>query len=513
VETELKFELDPAAADQLLEELALAARGEELILKSVYYDTDGCDLRGCGLALRVREEAGKRVQTVKQAGANLLDRGEWEAEIAGPAPDLKAAADSPLGKALGKAGGEALKPAFEVTVERARRELGVARGVVEVALDRGAVSADGYGSPICELELELKSGAPAALFDVARDLSQRANLSLSFLSKAERGYALLDGALLSPAKARTPPVAAKASAQEAFRAIAGSNLAQIAANARVLRAARRPEAVHQLRVGVRRLRTAIGAFSAMLADDRRETIKGELRWITNALNDARNLDVFIADTFRPAAGRRHAQPGMGALGAALLSAQTAAYDQAEQAVRSPRFSRLTLELAAWIEAGGWARSDDPALAALRARPARALAAEVIGKHHRRVIKRGRNLEDLDPTARHHLRIQAKKLRYSADFFTGLYAGKAARRQARLTKALSGLQDGLGVLNDIAVATDLAARVVGAKPDAAVSKRAPDPMAAFAAGRVCADREAEADGAMADALKAYARLAKCASYWD
>ena len=516
METELKFEIDAATADRLLESLGLASEGQELILKSVYYDTAGSLLRGQGIALRVRDDGQRRIQTVKQANHSAISRGEWEAEVEGPGPDLAATADSPLARALGATGGADLKAAFEVTVERAKRDMAVGDGVVEVALDRGAVSADGYGSPICELELELKSGAPALLFELARRLSEQETLELSFLTKAERGYALLDGAALSPVKAARPRLGAKDTAEDAFRAIACSALAQITANARVLRAARRPEAVHQLRVGTRRLRTAIGLFGPMLADDRIESVKAELKWVARELDEARNLDVFITETFRPVAARRRDIVGIGALGAALLSAQTRAYDRVEAALRSRRFCQLTLETAAWIETGAWTRKDDEAATALRQRPARELAAEILAEHHGKIISRGRKLAELSPAARHKVRIQAKKLRYGGDFFASLYRGKAARRLTRLTKALSAFQDGLGTLNDIAVGAGLIARLVGAAPEpqgeAASARRKPDPARAFAAGQVWAEREARGAGAMEDSLKAYRRLAEAKPYW-
>ncbi len=494
----------------------MASQGEELILRSVYYDTAEADLRGRGIALRVRDDGRRRVQTVKQTTASSICRGEWEQEIAGPAPDLAAVADSPLIKTLGSKGASALKPAFEVTVERARRDVVVGDGLVEVALDRGAVSADGYGAPICELELELKSGAPGLLFELARGLSERASLELSFLTKAERGYALMDGTGLSPVKAVRPMVGLKDTAERAFRAIACSALAQITANARVLRSTRRPEAVHQLRVGVRRLRTAIGLFGPMLADDRLPAIKTELKWIAGELDEARNLDVLIAESFRPVAARRRDIIGLGALGSNLLSAQTRAYDRAEAALRSRRFSQLTLETAAWIETGAWAGDVDPMQAALRQRPARTLAAEILSAHHRKVIRRGRKLEMLSPEARHRLRIEAKKLRYAGDFFAALYRGKAARRLARLTKALAAFQQGLGVMNDISVGGGLIARLVGAAPAGAgasgPARRNRDAAQAFAAGQVWADRQTDVPRAMRCSLAAWRRLAKAKSYW-
>lgn len=513
LEIELKFDVDPAAADQLLEELALAAKGQEQILRSVYYDTETSELRDSGLALRVRDDGRRRVQTLKQATSRAFERGEWEQEIEGPTPDMAAAADTPLAALMAGRDGSALRPAFEVTVERAKRDLAVGAGVVEVALDRGAVSADGYGAPICELELELKSGPASLLFDLARELAERAPMDLSFISKAERGYALLDGALLAPVKARRPRIAPGDGAADAFRAIAATNLAQITDNARVLRAARRPEAVHQLRVGVRRLRTTIGLFGEMLADDRREPLKAELKWIAGELDEARNLDVFLTETYRPAAARRRDAPGMGALGALLLSAQTRAYARAEKALRARRFSRMTLELAAWIETGAWAVDPDPTRAALLERPAADLAADVLGGLYKKVVRRGRKLEQLSVEARHALRIKAKQLRYAGDFFAALYAGKAARRQVALTKALGAFQDGLGELNDIAVGSAMVARLVGAVPgEPPAGRRKPDFAQAFAAGQVWADREAGAAEAMQASLKAYARLAKAKPYW-
>ena len=89
---------------------------------------------------------------------------------------------------------------------------------------------------------------------LARTLAESAPLDLSFVTKSDRGYALIDGAVLSPARFKKPSIGKDDTAEQAFRAIAGACLAQITANARVLRGARRPEAVHQLRVGLRRLR-------------------------------------------------------------------------------------------------------------------------------------------------------------------------------------------------------------------------------------------------------------------
>jgi triphosphatase len=512
VETELKFDLDVAAAKRLRTELLLAdAAGEEHALRSVYFDTPAFDLRAGGFALRIREDAGKRVQTVKQsAGDGAFTRGEWECDVDGLQPDLAAIARTPLGAVLKRAGREALRPMFEVRVDRARRDVGVGGAVVEVALDRGLVAANGSDTPICELELELKSGETGSLFALARTLSEAAKLDLAFTSKAERGYALLEGEPRGALKAAAPALRRGDDAGQAFRAIAGACLSQIAGNARILRSARRPEALHQLRVGLRRLRSALSLFKPMLADDAFEAIKSELKWMTQQLNDARNLDVFIAQTFRRAAKQGADAPGLGAFGEALLAAQTRAYDQAETAVRSPRFRGMMLETAAWIEAGKWTAMDEPSAAALRARPIKALASEILTRRRAKIDKKARRLEELEPAIRHKLRIQAKTMRYACEFFSALYAGKSGAAYAGFVAAMAEMQDTLGALNDIVVGRDLAARVAGALGE--TSGSAGDPRPAFAAGLLAGQRAATEAELIKAAAKTCRRFKKADRFW-
>lgn len=503
METELKFEIDAAAAGALSERLALDVEGEARSLRSVYFDTPKAGLHAHGMVLRVREDGDRRVQTVKKTLANGFRRGEWETEVDGPGPDLKAAAKTPLGGELGHRKAAALRPAFETRVDRITRQVVVDGGVIEVALDRGTIEADGGDAPILELELELKDGAPEALFTLARELSDLAPLNLSFTSKAERGYALLDGETLAPVKARDPVLRRRDDAATAFKAIAGAALAQIADNARVLRRARRIEALHQARVGARRLRSALTLFKPMLRDGRMDWVKTELKWLTHEMDEARNLDVFISDTFRPAARRPADKTGLAPLGRKLIATQTAAYDRAVAAVGSARFRNLVLEICAWIETGPWTTGDDPALAALRRRPIRAVAAEILEKRQRKIAKRGRKLAELAPRPRHKLRIQVKKLRYACGFFGGLYAGKAAKRHDAYVEVLESLQDRLGAAVDIVAAEGLAVRLAGAEATAEL---------AYAAGLLAGRREAAAAATLKAAGKAFRGFEKAGPFW-
>jgi triphosphatase len=303
------------------------------------------------------------------------------------------------------------------------------------------------------------------------------------------------------------------SAARAFTLIAGSALTQIAANAAVLRESRRLEGVHQLRVGLRRLRGAISLFAPMLEGEGCERVKAELKWMTRELNDARNLDVFIAETFRPAARRHRDWTGMAALGKALLAAQTKAYDRAQTAARSARFGVLMLETADWVDDGDWRKLDDPERAALRARPISKLAPELLGDSLKKVLKRGRKLEKLDPEARHKLRLHAKQLRYATGFFADLYAGEQAKTHKRFDRAMRALQTTLGELTDIATAAELAAEVAGAGDTEAATAAAPaQAQAAFAAGLVAAYRAAGEAEAKHAALMAYRDFEKTEPFW-
>jgi triphosphatase len=329
--------------------------------------------------------------------------------------------------------------------------------VVEVSLDKGEIVSGARREPILELELELKRGSPEALFDLAQDLARVAPLRLSYESKGERGYRLAghDGATASKAEpARVTPGLATA---EAFRAIARSCLAQISTNAELFIRRRNPEALHQLRVGLRRLRAAVSVFKDVLADAQSQRLKAEAKWLSGELNAARDLDVLLQDTLRPAEQAGDDGAGLEGLGKWLSLSQARAYDQAVAAVEGDRFCQLTLDLAAWIETGAWAGAD--AHAALLEHPIEAFAAPRLSALRRKVRKAGRHLAELDPARRHELRIQAKKLRYATEFFGEAFEGKAARRRRSFLSSLKGFQDALGGLNDIAVAERVAGEAV------------------------------------------------------
>ena len=240
METELKFELDAVGAKALGEHLKLATLGQQRKLRSVYYDTPETDLRDHGLTLRVRDDGKRRVQTIKQStlGGNGFHRGEWESllerGVGGDlSPDLDAAARTPLGDILSRRELAFVRPVFEVEIKRITRSVEIEGAIIEIALDRGCARAEDRRAAIGEVELELKAGPAQALFALARECSGIAALDLCFVSKAARGYALLDDAPLAAAPAVDPRLRRGDTSGEAFQTIAGAALNQIVLNRRL----------------------------------------------------------------------------------------------------------------------------------------------------------------------------------------------------------------------------------------------------------------------------------------
>lgn len=489
IETELKFRLGPGAVVRLSGHPALQGEQRTEQLRSIYFDTPDGLLRKAGFSLRVRATDQGFVQTLKrQIAPGQTARDEWEAPVASRALDLSVLKVTPAHRLL-KGRRHDLSPRFATMVVRRVRMIRLRGALIEVAFDAGELSWGDRRKPIYELELELKSGPPAALFTLARRLARDLAIVSVFESKAERGWRLVDGESRSPRRAAPTPLSPNATTGEAFRCIVMACLAQVSANAELLRIVRRPEAVHQMRVGLRRLRAAVGVFRPLLAEPDRERIEAELKWLAQETDAARDLDVFIRDVFHPTA-LEAPSPGLAPLGRRLLTARGRAYDRILAAIDSPRYSRLMLETTAWVE-----------MTALPGGAVGPFAAEALNRLHRQVEKRARDLTDLPPDARHHLRIRAKRLRYAAEFFADLFP--ARRRRARYLEALEQLQDRLGELNDLAVARD---RIPG-------EAQLDDADVAFAAGRVIGRRERDEAALLAAAVKACRRFHDATPFWS
>ncbi|EKV30567.1 Adenylate cyclase [Caenispirillum salinarum AK4] len=466
--TEIELKLEVAEPDlerlrrhPLLKETR-KGRATSKTLKSVYYDTPDFLLFDGGASLRVRHSGKRRIQNVKARGGNggagLFSRKEWERDIDGDTPDTDAIMETGLADVFSRPGVlDELKPLFTTDFKRTEYTLGNGTWQVALTLDKGAVVTDTGSVPLCEVELELMHGDPAHLFEIARTLHEAAPMRLSTRSKSERGYALVGGLDRVPVKAPEAPVTADMSVAEAIQTICRSCQRHLLQNEAPLRELRDAEAVHQMRVALRRLRSALSVFKDVVGGPETEDLKVELKWLTGELGPARDTDVFIDEILGPVRSAHPDEDGLTALIGRFQRRNKDHYRKALAALDDRRYTGLMLQIGAWIEGGAWLRPQDPAMRDLLDTPCGGYAAKVLQGRHKKVLKRGKRFNELDAPQRHRLRVQIKKLRYASEFFGDVWGEKKVKGYV---KALKALQDDLGDLNDIAVAHDLLHEIVG-----------------------------------------------------
>ncbi len=462
-ELELKLRLPAEDAPRLARQPAirhaLAGQPRTTRLLTVYYDTPDNMLARQGMALRVRHVGKRRLQTLKVAldghdGEALRRHDEWTAPIRSDTPDLTRLGHPGLRERLGRhAAAGRLREVFRTEFKRRIFPLATGGAHIEVSLDEGEIRAGARGEAISEVELELKDGAPGAVFDLARRLVGALPMHVEHRTKADRGYALAEGREPAPVVANALALEAEWSVWRGFVAVARNCLRQLYANEVAVLAGSDAEAVHQLRVGVRRLRAAFSAFGRALPAAEVDALKPELRWLQQTLGPARDWDVFIAETLGPLRAATAAQDGLGALVAAAEAARQEAYEQARATLRSQRYALFQIRLEQWLESEG-ALQGDATLGAFSAR--------TLTKRDKKLLKGGKRVATLSDAHLHEVRILAKKARYNAEFFRSLYAKKTAKRYVR---SLRDVQDCLGALNDAAVAKGLVESLGVAEPRA------------------------------------------------
>lgn len=487
METELKLLIAPAdiAAFRRLALLGRYAtdRPRTRLLRNTYFDTPELLLRAHDMALRVRRSGRTAIQTLKlerRASAGLHQRQEWETPVAGPDPELASLAalvgTGPVAHTVLGAPGlaQALVPIFESVVRRTVWPLRLPEGAeVELALDRGELRHDDARAPIGEVELELKAGEPAALFDFALQLQQAVPLRVGNLGKAARGYALLAPRPVGPVKAMPIALDAEMTVEQGFRVIADNCLAQMQENEPGVVLGTDPECVHQMRIGMRRLRSAQRLFAKWIPLP--APLQDELAWLGGELGAVRDADVLADATLARVTDACPQQAELLSLKQSASTIAIAKRQQAAAAVASVRHSRLMLGLVAWLQAGRWRESLDARALGVLAEPIAWRAARIVARCRRRLREAGRRLDDGTPAERHRVRIAAKKARYATEFFASL---SSARRSRRYLGRLVALQDALGALNDAAVADRLLGEIEQSHPEFARS-------AAFARGYLCA----------------------------
>src|SRR5262245_47485620 len=328
-------------------------------LNSIYFDSPDQFLREHGLTLRVRQIGSNHVQTIKSVnqGSDWLERSEWEQTIEGGQPDLTHVTNAALRRILTDEVRNALKPIFQTRIERTTCHVNGNATDVVLAVDEGQIIAKDSSCPVAEIELELKRGTTSRLFEIARAINDIVPAQLYVKSKSERGYDLIENRPATVEKACNPAIGTGIWAGHAFTMIGRACLRHLIANTAAT-INRDVEALHQMRVALRRLRAAISLFSDFLDDDKINMIKTELKWLAHEFGPARNLDTHIFEVLKPLRKQHPKEPGLVSIGKMFARQRLKCYQGVRQAVRSARFRRLVLDTAEWIEAGPWTRSND-----------------------------------------------------------------------------------------------------------------------------------------------------------
>jgi inorganic triphosphatase YgiF len=468
MEIELKLSGKPEALKDAFSSAAIRdkaiGRGQSKRFENIYYDTDDRRLRARGLAFRVRKDGRRYYQTLKSddAGGLAAYRGEWQTPLRSAEPDLALMPEGGREALDGAIDPGELKPVFATRVQRTVRRIEATdsagrSSVIEAALDFGGIEANGAKLPIAEVELELLEGSPEALYALALELDALVPLRLETRSKSARGYALAAGMPPAWYKAEPPELDRNATVDQAIQAILRNCLQQWWANEAAAFDGSDPEGVHQMRVALRRLRSAFSVFGRLIDPAQRAWLAGEAKTIVSRLGPARDWDVFLGELLAPVRAARPDDAGLARLAEAAAAARARGYADARAAIEAPAYTRYMLQLGRWVEACGWRAQATERGVNWLDRPILDFAAHLLGKRQRKALKRGQQFAELSAAERHRLRIALKKLRYATEFFQALYPKKHTRPYLA---ALKDLQDRLGHLNDVAVAQRLVGSLVG-----------------------------------------------------
>lgn len=493
-EIELKLRGTPARLKAVLTRLQKRAVKGSVFKKSlhaVYFDTAKDDLHAKGISFRVREEGDRFVQTLKQTPADgeALTRGEWSDRVSAAAPELL---NTHSGRKLRQVWKDIrLLPRFRTVIARAGFVLSPKPGtLIEIVRDEGeihAVGRDDGAAAVSEIEIELKKGSRSAVYQVALEIAGTTQVQIEPSGKSDRGYALLaPGAPIVSVKAEAPKAQGKDTLAEVLRAAARRHFAQFLANmAGALR--QDPASIHQMRVSMRRLRSALYGARNLLPEAEYESVRLKLKYLLQSLGAARDWEV-LTERMSELEDEEDIEDVQRAANARKNRALVRAVD----AVGSRKNTMAVLEAMRWFE-------DLPASRHGRKLKVRArdAAGGILSELFERVRRRGRHFAEQSVGDRHRLRIAGKNLRYNVELYAALYP---KRKVEKFLDLLKPVQDDLGHLNDVSRARDLLGEL---------AKRSPQKAAADA---VVARLEARVTAADKRARKHVADLRDAKLFW-
>lgn len=448
----LKLASNPSKPSAL--RLVLKKTGAKIVpnprlFTNIYYDSPDLELRQQGLSFSVQEQGGRRVQVMKSLGLNSGSTDECCDPITTEQPDPLASETGPRLRTI--ANGH-LHPLFKTQVRRTLFKLNSGSSTeIAGALDESEICATDGGDTehVCHLELELKRGDAAVLYDLALQLLHAVPLRIETQSRPERGYRLSG---VTPEAVAAKQLAVEPSMTvEAFLLSAGREcMSQLLRNEPAAMAGQ-AEGFHQMRVALRRLRSVLSAVKTMLPLEHHQWLRDELKWLASNLGSARNWDVFATELVAPVRSVLVDHENLAQFTVAAEARRQAAYHAAKDTIETHRYAESILKLARWFESRGWRDQRTSAHSAPLFASISDLAPSLIERRWRKVRKQSKHFAKLAPQERHQVRISLKKLRYTIEFLGGLFDTDAVNC---VLKPAKQLQEDLGRVNDIRTAQRL-----------------------------------------------------------
>ena len=334
-------------------------------------------------------------------------------------------------------------------------DLACEQGPVVMTLLTGAIRAVAGEHRICRVHLE---GAVQPVQRLAVALAGQLDLSVPRTCLAAEALAIVTGIPPAARHHGAPDLPAGCSVADAFAHTVG-HLTDVILHFAPAAAAGRdgPEPVHQMRVAVRRLRSAIKVFRRGVQSTEVDAADAGLKALAGRLGPTRDWDVFVTETFAAVAGAFPHEKHLKRLHAAAERRRRTAHSELRAFLTSFEFHRLCIELACLAGGKEWQEALGEAEQAELALSLEDFAARVLDRRLKRLIQVESTLAELEPSALHAVRLSAKRLRYAAEIFAPLYPGKSTSRYLR---RLGNLQDRLGSLNDVSVASTLLTELAG-----------------------------------------------------
>ena len=459
LEVELKFELTAADARKFVRAPEIKAlqttKTRSKPLMATYYDTPDQALANKGVALRVRKEGRAFVQCLKADAPGKSTTGfarhEWEWRVLSQELDLDDLMKEKEVKAhLKGIDLKSLGPIYSTDIRRQSRELTMPGGSkILCELDQGKVMAAGRETQLYELELELVSGSDRELLELARIITTIVPGRLSSRTKAYRGHVLFEGKGAPWVTACHPPLPKTVSAEHVLHTAMQEGLKHLIANEDCVLERSHIEGVHQMRVASRRMRSVLTTYKKILPKGSFEDLSAQIKAVGNALGPARDWDVFLDEVLGDVQRGFDNDPALALMETMARAKQDEAYAQAHQMITGTAYAQTLTNSLHWLATSGWL--DNGKVPQKLAAPATDTAKAILAKRHAQLLKTGKGIETLSIEQRHILRIAIKKARYASSFFAELYAKKSTKKYL---KALKGLQESLGHLNDLATAERL-----------------------------------------------------------